>query len=266
MIRNTDHDATFGRSVQFGNRQSIHLGCSRKLLGLFKCVLSGRTVQYQQDFVRCIGNHFLHHILDLGQLVHQIDLVMQATGGIDNHHIRPVRLCRTQRVKCHRSRVGTHLLLHDRHSYPFAPNHQLLYSCGAERIGCSQIHIFTGLLELISQFADRGRLAYPVHAYDHDDIRLLVFRNRKRLQVFRMIFCKQGSDLFTQDRCQLTGRHIFVSGYAVFDTGYDFQCSIYSDIGSNQYFFQIVQHFVVHLAFTGNGSGNLRKYIFFCLR
>ena len=101
MIRNTDHDATFGRSVQFGNRQSIHLGCSRKLLGLFKCVLSGRTVQYQQDFVRCIGNHFLHHILDLGQLVHQIDLVMQATGGIDNHHIRPVRLCRTQRVKCH---------------------------------------------------------------------------------------------------------------------------------------------------------------------
>ena len=58
MIRNTDHDATFGRSVQFGNRQSIHLGCSRKLLGLFKCVLSGRTVQYQQDSCGASGTTF----------------------------------------------------------------------------------------------------------------------------------------------------------------------------------------------------------------
>ena len=81
-----------------------------------------------------------------------------------------------------------------------------------------------------------------------------------------MIFRKQGGDLFTQDRCQFTGRHVFVSGYAVFDTGYDFQRSIYSDIGCDQYLFQIIQDFVIHLALAGNGSGNLRKYIFFCLR
>lgn len=41
--------------------------------------------------MRRIGDHFLHDVLDFGQLVHEINLVMKASGSVDEYDVRIVR-------------------------------------------------------------------------------------------------------------------------------------------------------------------------------
>ena len=96
--------------------------------------------------MRSTGNDFLHYFLYFGQLVHQIQFIMQTTCRIDNYHIGIIGSCGTQCVKSDRSRVSTHFLLYNRHTYPFTPYHQLLHSSSTESIGSTQINGFAGFL------------------------------------------------------------------------------------------------------------------------
>ena len=46
---------------------------------------------------------------------------MQSSGSIDEHHIRAVGFGGLQGIEGYGSRIGTLLLLDDRHAYAFAP-------------------------------------------------------------------------------------------------------------------------------------------------
>ena len=118
--------------------------------------------------MRCTGHNLLHDVLDLGQFVHQVDLVVQTSGGINEHHIRAVGFGRLERIKCHGSRVRTLLLFDNRYAYPFAPYTQLLNSRSTEGIGSTEIHFLAGLLVHVREFADGSSLAYTVDANYHD--------------------------------------------------------------------------------------------------
>ena len=72
--------------------------------------------------MRCVGDYLLHHVLDLGQLVHQVDFVMQTARCVDQYHIRIVRFGGLQRVESYGSRVRSLLLFDDGYAYAFAPD------------------------------------------------------------------------------------------------------------------------------------------------
>ena len=63
--------------------------------------------------MRCIENDLPHHIADLGKLVHEVNPVMKTTCRVDYHHICILGHSRLDRIKCNRSRIRTHGLLHD---------------------------------------------------------------------------------------------------------------------------------------------------------
>ena len=71
-----DHTSLRG-SVEFGQDDPGALHCFREAFRLTDAVLTGRRIQDQQDFVRCILDLFLDDPADLGQLVHQIRLGLQ---------------------------------------------------------------------------------------------------------------------------------------------------------------------------------------------
>ena len=142
----------------------------------------------------------------------------------------------------------------------------MLHGGSTERIGGAQIDLLAGLLELVGQLTDRGRLTHPVHAYDHDHVGFLALRKRESLGILRIVLCQQASDLVTQQGGQFLGGDILVTGHTLLDTVDDFQRGIYTDIRGNQYFLQIIQPIVVHLTLTGDRLGNLGENTFFCLR
>ena len=127
---------------------------------------------------------------------------MQSAGSVDNHDIRIISLSRSNRVVCHRSRVRTHLLFHDRHAYPFAPYHNLLYSSGTESVGSAEIHFLSRSLELVGKLADCRRLAHTIHANHKDDVWTMVGREIPVVKVCRVVLFKQSHYLLLQNIVQ----------------------------------------------------------------
>lgn len=263
LVRDADDDASLGRSVQFGHGHGGHLRCQGKLLGLFEGILSGRSVQYEQHLVGSVGYHFLHHVLYLGQLVHQSHLVVQTSGRVYDDDISLVGYRRTQRIKSDRSRVGPHLLFDDRHSYPFTPYHQLFHGSGTEGVGGTQHHRFPGLLELVGQFTDGGSFSHSVHTHHHDDIRFLGDGSFKVVHVTGIVLSQQAGNFVTQNVVQFLRIHVFLGRSSFFDAFNDFQRSVYADIRCDEHLLQIIQHFVVHFRFTGDGTGYLAEHALF---
>ena len=100
LVANADDHASLGSAVELGDSQGVDLGSCRELLGLLKGVLARRAVKHEQHLLRSIGQHLAHGVLDLGQLVHQAHVVVQAAGGVDRRHSvlwRSVRHHRPQR-------------------------------------------------------------------------------------------------------------------------------------------------------------------------
>ena len=96
--------------------------------------------------MRSVGYQLLHHLAYFCQLVHQTHLVMEATSGVDYHHVGLAGHGRLQRIVSYGGRVGSHALLHDGHSHAVGPEHELLHSSSAKGIRCSQYHAAPSLL------------------------------------------------------------------------------------------------------------------------
>ena len=212
--------------------------------------------------MRSIGHHLLHHIFNLGKLVHQAHLVMKTPGRIDNHHIGLIGHGRTERVESHRSGVGTHLLLHHGNPHALAPNHQLLHGSRAESIRRTQVNRFAGLLELVGQLSDGSGLAHPIDTYHHDHVGPLGNRSLKLGHITRIVLGQQGGYLIAQDAVQLLRVHIFVGRDTLLNALDDFQGGLHAYIRRNQHLFQVVQHLVIHLGLSRYGTGNLSKHAF----
>ena len=115
----------------------------------------------------CIGYHFVHHALDLGELLHEVDFIVQATSGIDDHDIGALCFGRLQRIKSHTCRVGTHALLYDRNANAVGPNDELVYGSCSKGVGGTQNYLESGLFHLVSKFANGSGFAYAIDAHNH---------------------------------------------------------------------------------------------------
>ena len=87
LVADADYHAAFGCAVEFGDGERSDLRRLRELPGLLESVLSGRAVQHEHHLVRRAGNYLAHDVADFGQLVHQVDLVVQTARRVDQHHV-----------------------------------------------------------------------------------------------------------------------------------------------------------------------------------
>ena len=185
---------------------------------------------------------------------------MQTTCRIYQHHVGTVSLSRRQRIESHRGRVGTHLLLHHRHAYAFAPDAQLLYGSSTESISGTQIHLLAGLLELPSQLSDGGRLAHTIHTDYQYDIGLMIARQIPVIVIVRIVLRQQRSNLVTQDSVQLRCRHILIARHALLNAFDDFQRGLHTDVRGDEHLLQVIQHIVIHLRLASHSTCQLVEH------
>ena len=161
LVGDTDDHAALGSAVQLGDGQRVDLRGGGELFGLFEGVLARGAVEDEQYFVRALGHELADDVLDLHELVHEVDFVVETAGGVDDDDLAVVGDGRLDGVEGHGGGVGAHFLGHDRHVAAVAPLFELVDGGGAEGVGGAEGHRIAVLLELVGQFPDGGGLAHP---------------------------------------------------------------------------------------------------------
>ena len=137
-------------------------------LGLADAVLAGGGVEHQQHFVRGVGNELADHAVDLGQLLHQVRLVVQPAGRVDDADVGLLLDRRGHGAMGHAGRVALGRPGDDLHAQPVGPDRELLDGRGAERVGRAQHDALALRCEHVRQLGDRRGLAGAVDAGHHD--------------------------------------------------------------------------------------------------
>ena len=87
LVADADDDTAFGSAVQLGEGKGVDIGGGGELLGLYDGVLPGAGIKHEEYLVGCVGHEFLHDFLYLAQFVHEPYFVVEASGGVDKHHV-----------------------------------------------------------------------------------------------------------------------------------------------------------------------------------
>ena len=139
-------------------------------LDLGKRVLAGGRVEHEQDVVRRFGIEAAEDAADLGQLLHQVRLVLEAPGGVDDQHVLAGRGRLLDAVEDDPGGVAAFLAGDDRRADALAPDLQLLDRGGAEGVAGGEQDAIILLLQPMAELADGGRLARAVDADHQDDV------------------------------------------------------------------------------------------------
>ena len=205
LVADANDYATLGSAVEFGDSECVDFGGGDKLLSLFKGVLSGRAVKHEQHLVRSIGQHLFHGVFDFGELVHKAHIVVQTSGGVDNHHVGILCLGACHGVVGHRCRVGAHLVLDNRHTNAFAPNFELFVGSGTISVGGTEHHLVASLCELVGEFADCSGFSHSVDTHHHDDVGFLVVVDGEILAVGVIVVGEQLCNLLAEHIVEFVG-------------------------------------------------------------
>ena len=95
---------------------------SPKSLRLADAVLAGGGVDGHQRLVRRVGHLLGDHAADLGQLLHQVRLRVQAAGGVDDDHVGAALAAAGDRVEGDRAGIGALGALDDVDAGALAPS------------------------------------------------------------------------------------------------------------------------------------------------
>src|SRR6185503_5449698 len=113
------------------------------------------------------------HAPDLGQLVHQVGLRVQAARGVDDDHVGAALAPAGDGVEGHGAGIRALGPLDDVHAGALAPALELLDGGGAERVGgADHDPAVERLAQVPGELADRRRLARAVDADDEDHGRI----------------------------------------------------------------------------------------------
>ena len=111
----------------------------------------------------------LQHAHDLGELGHEVRLVLQPPGRVDQEHVGAFVARARERIVGDSGRVGAHLLGHHLRADASAPHFELIDGGGTERVARREHDAQTLRLEVMGELADGRGLAGAVHAnHQHD--------------------------------------------------------------------------------------------------
>ena len=86
-MRDSDSNAALGGAVQLGQHRAGHFHRFAEEPRLDEAVLAGGGVDGKQGFMGAAGYLLGDNPADLLELLHQINLGMQAAGGVDDYHV-----------------------------------------------------------------------------------------------------------------------------------------------------------------------------------
>ena len=211
-----DEDAAARGAVELGHHEA---GDPRDLaedIDLRQRILPRRRVEDEHDIVRRGGVEAAEDALDLGELVHQLALVLKAPGGVDDQHVDAGRGRLLDRVEHDPRRVAALGPGHDRDAKPFGPDLELPDRGGAEGVARDEHHAIILFLEQVRELGDGGGLARSVDADHENDL-----RTRKGVDVERFgDGAQHRGDFLGDDLAQFLGavrRDVTALGQAVAD-------------------------------------------------
>ena len=164
--------AALGAAVELGHHQRIDRRHGLEGLDLGMGVLAGRGVEHQQAGMRRRRIELADDAHDLGELVHQVGLVVQAARRVDQQHVAAFGLGALQRLVGETRGIGAGVLGDHRHAGAIAPHFQLLDGGGAEGIARRQHDLAALALVEVGELGDGRGLAAAVDADHQHDMRL----------------------------------------------------------------------------------------------
>src|SRR5262245_13730778 len=130
-----DQDTAPRRAVELGDDE---VGDARDLLedlDLRERILPRGGVEHENDAVRRGLVDLLQDANDLGELGHEVRLVLQAPRRVDQEHVDAFRPRALERLEGDPGGIGAHRLRYHLGADPFAPDLELIDRGGAERVG-----------------------------------------------------------------------------------------------------------------------------------
>ncbi len=243
-----DDDAAFRRAIELGENDAGNAGAFGELAGLFEAVLAGGGVEHEQDFMGRAGDDAGGRAAHLFKLRHQVDLGLQAAGGVDDDVVDFARFGGLEGVEDDGAGIGSGLLANDIGAGAFAPDFKLFYCRGAECIGGGQDHGAAFALITLREFADGGGLPCPVHTHDHDDSgRLGDARHGAvgRFEDFKEVLFDEAFDF--GGVIELVTLGAFADAVEDLVGGFD------ADIGAEEGVFKLIEEIGIDLFFAADG-------------
>jgi hypothetical protein len=141
-------------------------------------VLAGRRVEHEQYRMRRLRIDLLEDADDLLQFRHQIGLVVQPPGRVDQQDVAALGARLFESLESEPGRIGPGRPGDDTTAGPFPPDLQLLDPGGAERIASREHHIVPGVAVLLGELGDGRRLAAAIGAEEAVDGAALNFHRQ----------------------------------------------------------------------------------------
>ena len=166
-----DDDAAFGGAVELGEKDAGHVDGLLEFLSLGDGGLAGGGIEDQQHFVGGVGNLPGDHVSDLGELLHEVPLIMQTPGGVDEQDIRTSRDRGPGGVEGDGGGVRTLISLDEINPQSLRPDFELGDGPGSEGVGGGEENTAPLIAEGLGNLGDAGGLAGPVDARDENNRR-----------------------------------------------------------------------------------------------
>ena len=260
LVHDAYDDTTLGGAVQLGDSQGGHIRRPGEFPRLLEGILASCRIEDEEHVVRAVRNDLADDVADLGQLVHQVNPVVQTAGRIDQYDISALRHGTANGVIRHGSGIGAHRLADDIHPCPVCPDLELVHRSGPEGVRGTDDNLLALGAEGGSQLADGRGLAHAVdadHQYHIGLLREVEGFNRS----FIVIDIKQLADFVAQQLNQFVHGHVLILLNAVFQVVDKFEGCIDAHIGRNQRLLNGIEDVFADLGLAYDGPGEFRKEI-----
>ena len=148
--------------VHFGQHRSIKPHDFLEHFRLFNRIVACQGVTHKEGKVR------VRDLSDFVEFVHQVGLVLHASGGIDEDDVNALGFRRIDGVTSDGGRVASSLAGNASNAQPFAMRFQLLNGSRTERVACGGDDAAAVVEQPLGNLGGRGGLPGTVHTHEHD--------------------------------------------------------------------------------------------------
>ena len=207
--------------------------------------------------MRNAGGDLLHDALDLGQLVHQVLLVVESPSRIDQDHVVPLGDGAFHGVEGDGGGVGVLALSDEIGPGALSPNPQLVYGRGPERVGGPDGDLEAPLGELVAEFADGRGLAHAVDSDDQENIGAFGLRQVQVCGLIAPVGFEHAGDFLAEHGQQTVDGGGVLPGGTVLDALHDLHRGLHADVTGDQGLLELFEHVGVDVLLAGAGPGEL---------
>src|SRR5687767_5942733 len=134
LFTHGENDSSLRGSVELGHHEPCNWNSSREGARLGHGVLSYRSVEDKQRFMRCARNTLSDHAMNLLQLVHEIRTGVKPACSVDYHDVAAVGNSRVDGIERNRRRIASRFAADKPCSAALGPHAELVDRSRAKRI------------------------------------------------------------------------------------------------------------------------------------